>query len=78
MLQEFPTVSLDFTLPPSLSCMRACVRACVCVFSAQELCESRSGRPGLSVPNCPYSLCGRKASLNLNIVLSEKGYWPQV
>ena len=29
---------------------------------AQELCESRGGRPGLSVPNSPYGLCGRKAN----------------
>ena len=26
--------------------------------------ESRGGRPGLPVPNSPYSLCGRKAKLN--------------
>ena len=25
-------------------------------------CESRGGRPGLSVPNRPYGLCGRKAT----------------
>ena len=30
-------------------------RAC----GAQELCESRGGRPGLPVPNGPYGLCGR-------------------
>ena len=30
---------------------------------AQELCESRGGRPGLPVPNSPYGLCGRKATL---------------
>ena len=29
-----------------------------------ELCESRGGRP---VPNSPYGLCGRKATLNLNV-----------
>lgn len=29
---------------------------------AQELCES--GRPGLPVPNIPYALCGRRATLN--------------
>ena len=29
----------------------------------QELCESRGGRPGLPVPNSPYGLCGRKATL---------------
>ena len=31
---------------------------------AQELCESRGGRPGLPVHNSPYGLCGRKATLN--------------
>ena len=31
---------------------------------AEELCESRGGRPGLPVPNSPYGLCGRKARLN--------------
>ena len=34
---------------------------------AQELCESRGGHPGLPVPNSPYGLCGRKATLNSNI-----------
>ena len=33
---------------------------------AQELCESRGGRPGLPVPNSPYGLCGRKATVNLS------------
>ena len=32
---------------------------------AQELCESRGGRPGLPVPNSPYGLCERKATLHL-------------
>ena len=32
-------------------------------FRAQELCESRGGRPGLPVPNSPYGLCGREAAL---------------
>ena len=36
------------------------------LFRAQELSESRGGRPGLSVPNIPYDLCGRKATLNSN------------
>ena len=31
---------------------------------ARELCESRGGRPELPVPNSPYGLCGRKATLN--------------
>ena len=39
-----------------------------CLMRALELCESRGGRPGLHVPNSPYGLCGRKATLNLNIV----------
>ena len=30
---------------------------------SQELCESRGGRPGLPVPNSPYGLCGRKATI---------------
>ena len=34
---------------------------------AQELCESRGGRPGLPVPNSAYGLCGRKATLNCSI-----------
>ena len=37
------------------------------VLTAQELCESRGGHPGLPVPNSPYSFCGRKATLNLNL-----------
>ena len=38
---------------------------------AQELCESRGGRPGLPVPNSPYGLCGRKTILNLNLKLAK-------
>ena len=37
---------------------------------AQELCESRGGRPGLPVPNSHYGLYGRKAKLNI-VCLSE-------
>ena len=33
---------------------------------AQELCESRGGRPGLPVHNGPYGLCGRWATFNSN------------
>ena len=33
---------------------------------AQELCESRDGRPGLPVPKSLRNLCGSKATLNLN------------
>ena len=29
---------------------------------AQEVCESRGGRPGLPVPNNPYGFCRRKAT----------------
>ena len=35
-------------------------------YTAQELCKSRGGHPGLPVPNSPHGLCGRKAALNLN------------
>jgi len=31
--------------------------------------ESRGGRPGLPVPNRPYGFCGRKATLNSNLLL---------
>ena len=34
------------------------------IYRAQELRESRGGRPGLPVPNSPYGLRGRKATLN--------------
>ena len=30
---------------------------------SELLCESRGGRPWPPVPNSPYSLCGRKATL---------------
>ena len=39
------------------------------VIRAQELCESRGGRPGIPVHNSPYGFCGRKATLNLNPVV---------
>ena len=35
---------------------------------AQELRESRGGRPGLPVPNKPYGFCGRKATLKQNLL----------
>ena len=34
------------------------------VIIVQELCESRGGRPGLSVLTEPYGFLGRKAILN--------------
>ena len=40
------------------------------MITAQELCESRGGRPGLHVPYSPYGLCGRKAALNLKLLSS--------
>ena len=43
---------------------------------AQELCESRGGCPGLPVPNSPYSLCGRKATLK-DEILSFVGRLPR-
>ena len=33
---------------------------------AQELCESRGGRPRLPAPNIHYRLCGSKATLTSN------------
>ena len=33
------------------------------MFRTRDLCESRGGRPGLSVPNSPYGLYGRKATV---------------
>ena len=38
---------------------------------AQELCESRGGRPGLHVPNKSGGFCGRKATLNIGTHSSE-------
>ena len=49
-------------------------RAYIKTLRAQELCESRGGRPGLPVlisliislinhPNSPYGLCGHKATM---------------
>ena len=40
---------------------------CILHEVPQKLCESGGGPPGLPVPNSPYGLCGRKATLNLNI-----------
>ena len=30
---------------------------------AQELCESRGGRPGLPAPSSPHGHCGRQATV---------------
>ena len=40
---------------------------------SQELCESGGGRPRIPVPNSPYGLCGRKATLNLTRRLQSAG-----
>ena len=42
---------------------------------AQELCESRDGRPRLPVPNKPHGFCGCKATLNQ---IESKGCHPEL
>ena len=47
-------------------CVSYCYRAQVGVsycYRAQELCKSQGGRLGLPIPDSPYGLCGRKATL---------------
>ena len=34
------------------------------LLRAQDLCKGRGSRSGLAVPNSPYGLCGREATLN--------------
>ena len=42
---------------------------------AQELCESRGGRPGLpSLIHSPYGLCGRKATLKKKLFNSSSSH----
>ena len=41
-------------------------------FRTQELCEIRGGRPGPPVPNSPYGLSGRKATLNYSYQRAEE------
>ena len=36
---------------------------------AQVLCESQSDRPRPPIHNSPYGLCGRKATLNVNMFM---------
>ena len=38
----------------------------------QELCESRSGRPGLPVPISLYGLCGRTETLNPSFIRTQE------
>ena len=45
------------------------------IIRAQELCESRGGRSGLPAPSSPYSRCGRKATLNLELSQSSGAAW---
>ena len=54
--------SRGFPVSNCLYCL--CGRKATLKNRAQELCESRGGRPGFPVPNSPYSIvCGRKATL---------------
>ena len=46
-------------------------KAAVLSLRAQELCVSRGGRPGLPVPDNPFGLCGRKATMNYSFRTSE-------
>ena len=47
----------------NLNCSNSELKSCVS--------DSRSGRPGLPVPNSQYGLCERKATVNLNCSVSE-------
>ena len=61
--------------------MRVCIRlyktqgSVELIIRAQELCESRGGHPGLPAPSSPYSRCGRKATLNLELSQSSGAAW---
>ena len=46
-------------------------------FRGQELCERSGGRPGLPVPNSPYGLRGREATLNWNFSDRNTVSWPK-
>ena len=61
-------VEVDVLGSPSLIVLMVSVDV---KLRAQGLCESRGGRNGLPVPNSPYGLCGRNATLNLNHCGSE-------
>ena len=41
--------------------------------SDQELCESPGGRPGSPVPNSPYVLRGREATLEEDVYRERRG-----
>ena len=53
------------------------IRDSLTTSKAKELCESRGGRPGFPVPDNPYSVCGRKATMNLTTssVYAGIGYY---
>ena len=72
-IRELPKQLFVTAIAGVHSCILALCNFAVTTFSsagtevgakAQELCESRGGRPGLPVPNSPYGLSGRKATLN--------------
>ena len=44
--------------------------------SSGAVCESRDGRPGFPVPNSPYGLCGRKATLIVQELCESRGGRP--
>ena len=72
--QSIPTPSkLKYSVHSSFLQRRMILkgRACSRPLRDQELCESRGDRPGLPVPNRPYGLCGRKATLNSNTHRAE-------
>ena len=59
-------VEVDVLGSPSL--IVRMVRICglnIQLAIGRALCESRGGRLGLPVPNSPYGLCGRKATISL-------------
>ena len=59
---------LSVRSPGSHSIIReAVISYLVHTHRTQGLCESRGGRPGLSVPNSRNGFYGRKATLNSNL-----------
>ena len=53
--------------PGGFPCVTTSNVAIPLLLRAQELCESRGGRPGLPVPDNLYGLCGCKETMNLNL-----------
>ena len=52
------------TSGPGYELMGSQLKHAQAAYATQELCESRGGHSGLPVPNNPYGLCGRTATLN--------------